>query len=95
MGEEFLVLKERFISYLRAWKLISKGCLYYLVWVKDSSSEVSSLQYIPIVIEFLEVFPNDFVGIPPNREIDFGIDILPNTYPLYINLSKKDMNNLV
>ncbi|KAG5580673.1 hypothetical protein H5410_051300, partial [Solanum commersonii] len=37
---------------------------------------------IPIVSEFLEVFPNDIPGLPPKREIDFGIDIIPDTQPI-------------
>ena len=33
----------RFISYLKARKMISKGYLYHLVWVKDFSSESPTL----------------------------------------------------
>ena len=29
--------------------------------------------------EFPEVFPNDLLGIPPEWEIDIGIDLLPDT----------------
>ncbi|KAH0678989.1 hypothetical protein KY284_020074 [Solanum tuberosum] len=31
-----------------------------------------------------EVFPDDLPGVPPEREIDFGIDILPDTHPISI-----------
>ena len=34
--------------------------------------------------EFLEVFPNDLPGNPPKREIDFGINLLPDTNPMSI-----------
>ena len=37
-----------------------------------------------VVSEFPEVFPNDFPGIPPEREIEFGIDLLPDTNPISI-----------
>ncbi|XP_055814193.1 uncharacterized protein LOC129883587, partial [Solanum dulcamara] len=33
---------------------------------------------------FPEVFPEDLPGIPPDREIDFGIDVLPDTQPISI-----------
>ena len=34
--------------------------------------------------EFPEVFPNDLLGIPPEWEIDIGIDLLPDTNPISI-----------
>ncbi|KAH0633127.1 hypothetical protein KY284_035913 [Solanum tuberosum] len=74
----------RFISYLKARKMISKGYLYHLVRVKDSSSESPTLKSVPIVNEFPEVFPDDLPGVLPEREIDFGIDLLPDTQPISI-----------
>ena len=32
----------------------------------------------------LYVFPYDLPGVPPERDIDFGIDIIPNTRPISI-----------
>ena len=37
-----------------------------------------------VVNEFLDVFPNYLLGVPPPREIDFGIDLEPNTRPILI-----------
>ncbi|WMV50863.1 hypothetical protein MTR67_044248 [Solanum verrucosum] len=59
----------RFISYLKARKMISNGYLYHLVRVKDSSSETPTLKLVPVVNEFSEVFPEDLPGVPPKREI--------------------------
>ena len=73
-----------FISYLKARKLISKGCMYHLIRVKDSKVENLPLHSVPVVNEFPEVFPEDLLGIPPDREIDFGIYVLPNTRPISI-----------
>ncbi|KAH0705972.1 hypothetical protein KY285_010496 [Solanum tuberosum] len=76
--------KGQFISCLKDRKMISKGWIYHLVRVRDMDSETSILESVPIVNEFLEVFPNDLPDIPPEREIDFGIDLLPNTQPISI-----------
>ncbi|XP_070031717.1 uncharacterized protein [Nicotiana tomentosiformis] len=38
----------------------------------------------PIVKEFPEMFPDDLPGIPPDREIEFGIDTLLGTQPISI-----------
>ena len=34
---------------------------------------------IPVVREFSDVFPDDLPGLPPNREIDFQIELAPGT----------------
>ncbi|XP_070004402.1 uncharacterized protein LOC142163410 [Nicotiana tabacum] len=74
----------RFISYLKSIKMISKGYIYHLVRVKDADAQIPTLQSVPIVNEFPEVFPEDLLGIPPDREIDFGIDLLPGSKPISI-----------
>jgi len=75
---------DRFISYLKARKMISKGYLYHLVRVKDSRSESPTLESVPVVNEFPKVFPEDLLGVPPDREINFRIDLLPDTQPISI-----------
>ena len=74
----------RFISYLKARKMICKGYLNHLDRVKDSSLETPTLESVPIVCEFPEVFPEDLPVVPTEREIDFGIDLLPHTHPISI-----------
>ena len=37
-----------------------------------------------VACEFPDVFPEDLPGVPPKREIDFGIDLLPDTQPISI-----------
>ncbi|KAH0644044.1 hypothetical protein KY289_035018 [Solanum tuberosum] len=78
------VPKGRFISYLKARKLVSKGCIYHLVRVDDSSVEIPLIQSVPIIREFPEVFADDLPGIPPQREIDFSIDLILDTHPISI-----------
>ncbi|XP_070025917.1 uncharacterized protein [Nicotiana sylvestris] len=43
-----------------------------------------TLQSVPIVNEFPTAFPDELPGIPPEREIDFAIDLLPDTQPISI-----------
>ena len=70
------------ISCLKAFKMISKVCLYHIVRVQDLDYEIPPIESVPVVSEFLEVFPNDLPGIPPEWEIDFGIDLIPDTNPI-------------
>ncbi|XP_075080200.1 uncharacterized protein LOC142165736 [Nicotiana tabacum] len=64
--------------------MITKGCLYHLVRVIDTTAEVTSIQSVPVVNEFPDVFPDELPGIPPDRIIDFGIDVVPDTQPMSI-----------
>ncbi|WMV38160.1 hypothetical protein MTR67_031545 [Solanum verrucosum] len=66
------MLKGRFVSCLKARKMISKGCIYHLVRVRDMDFKTPTLESVPVVNEFLEVFPDDLPGVPLEREIDFG-----------------------
>ncbi|XP_070002911.1 uncharacterized protein [Nicotiana sylvestris] len=76
--------KGRFISYLKAAKMIIKGCIYHLVHVMDTDVEAPSLESVPVVNEFPDVFPDELPGVPPDTEIDFGIDVMPGTQPISI-----------
>ena len=40
------------------------------------------LEDIPAVKEFPDVFPDDLPGLPPDREIDFQIELAPGTEPI-------------
>ena len=74
----------KFISYLQASKMIKKGCLYHLIRVHDLNAEPPTLQSVPVVNEFPDVFPDELPGLPPEREVDFAIDLLPDTQPISI-----------
>ena len=66
------------------YKVIFKGCLYHIVRVQDLDSEIPPIESVHIVSEFLEVFLNDFLGIPPEDEFDFCINLIPDTNPISI-----------
>jgi hypothetical protein len=37
---------------------------------------------IPVVCEFPDVFPDDLPGLPPDRDVEFKIELLPDTAPI-------------
>ncbi|XP_070057347.1 uncharacterized protein [Nicotiana tomentosiformis] len=79
-----VVLKGRFISYLKAAKMINKGCIYHLVQVTDTDAEAPTLESVFVVNKFSGVFSDELPRIPPDREIDFGIYVMPDTQPISI-----------
>ena len=72
------------ISFLRAKRMDSKGCLTFLAHLRDDTSQVPSIESVSIVREFLDVFPTDLPGMPPYRDINFCIDLEPSTRPIFI-----------
>ncbi|WMV30565.1 hypothetical protein MTR67_023950 [Solanum verrucosum] len=52
--------KGQFFSCLKARRMISKDCIYYLVWARDIDVETPTLESVPIVNEFLEMFLNNY-----------------------------------
>ena len=49
---------------------------------------------IRIVGEFPDVFPEELPGMPPDRDIEFVIDLVPGTAPIYKRPYKMDANQL-
>jgi hypothetical protein len=45
------------------------------------SSEADPLEIIKVVSEFPDVFPEDLPGMPPERKVEFSIELLPGTAP--------------
>ena len=61
---------------LEAKKLLHKGCEAYLAHVIDKFSTEITLDSVPVVCEFPDVLSKALSGLPPNRELEFGIELL-------------------
>ncbi|XP_074323563.1 uncharacterized protein LOC141660476 [Apium graveolens] len=48
----------------------------------DTVKSTPRLEEIPVVKEFEDVFPGDLPRLPPDREIEFTIDLAPGTTPI-------------
>ncbi|KAL8108338.1 hypothetical protein AgCh_024702 [Apium graveolens] len=73
---------QKFLTMLQAKRLLRKGNEAYLAYVIDTQKEVPNIQNIPIVNEFEDVFPENLPGLPPDREIEFAIELAPGTAPV-------------
>ncbi|KAK1629506.1 hypothetical protein QYE76_003821 [Lolium multiflorum] len=52
------------------------------VELKLNSMKEVKPEDIPVVNEFQDVFPKELPGMPPDREIEFTIDLIPGTAPI-------------
>jgi hypothetical protein len=47
--------------------------------------QAESLEDVPVVQEFADVFPDELPGMPPERDVEFTIDLVPGTKPIAKN----------
>lgn len=73
------------MSNLRAVKLLRQGHLSFLAMTKVKDDVVSNrLEDMLTVKEFVVMFPDYLPGIPPPREIEFSIDLVPGIQPISV-----------
>ena len=65
--------------------LFEKEKFVRLVLTKEANDGLKVSQ-IPIVCEFPEVFPEDVTSLPPEREVEYSIDLIPGTAPISVSL---------
>ena len=80
------ILSTSLISVIQENKMLRKACQGYLVYAIESANSEMKLAEVPVVNDFLDVFPEDLPGLPPNREIEFEIELTPSTEPISIAL---------
>jgi hypothetical protein len=51
--------------------------------VKVNQLDASQGSEVPVINEFLNVFPEDLPGMPPDRDIEFVIELKPGIAPIY------------
>ena len=57
-----------------------KGSCYQMA---VDSSKADPIESIKVVSEFPDVFPKDLPGMPPERKVEFAIELLPGTAPIF------------
>ena len=55
----------------------------------------TEMSKIPVVREFPDVFPEELPGMPPDRELEFAIEIVPGTTPIYKKYYRMPSTELV
>ena len=75
----------RKISTLQLKRDVRKGCKAYAVTITDEESLIKidklKLEDIPVLREYVDVFPEEILGLPPKRELDFTIELVPDVVP--------------
>lgn len=61
-----------------------KGCKIFVVHLVDSenSEDKQSIENITVLKDFTDVFSKEVPGLPPKRELDFTIELVPGAIPI-------------
>ncbi|GJS94309.1 reverse transcriptase domain-containing protein [Tanacetum coccineum] len=70
------------ISCIKARKYIERGCHLFLAHVTEKKPKEKRLEDVPVIRDFPEVFPDDLSGLPPPRQVEFRIDLVPGAAPV-------------
>ncbi|XP_027912628.1 uncharacterized protein LOC114172230 [Vigna unguiculata] len=65
-------------------KKIRDGAQCYMVFTRMDVEKEERIAVIPVVREFEDVFPEEVPGLPPRREVEFSIDLVPRAGPVSI-----------
>ncbi|GKC51202.1 putative reverse transcriptase domain-containing protein [Tanacetum coccineum] len=87
-GETLIIRGDRsktrlnLIFCIKTERYISRGYQVFIAQVMEKKSDEKRLEDIPVVREFSEVFPEDLPGLPPIRQVEFQINLIPGAAPV-------------
>ena len=62
--------------------------------VKDLNEDAPNLTQVHFVSKFSDVFPKELLGLPPDKKVEFYINVIPGTQPISIPPYRMDLIEL-
>ncbi|GKB43656.1 putative reverse transcriptase domain-containing protein [Tanacetum coccineum] len=70
---------------IKARKYVEQGCHLFLAHVTKKKLKEKRMEDVPVIYEFLKVFPEELLGLPPPRQVEFRIDLVPGAAPVRVH----------
>ncbi|CAN6454590.1 unnamed protein product [Victoria cruziana] len=70
------------INNLRGIYQVKQTDPIFIIWWSTEDVPKLSIDQIPVVCEYPDVFPDELPGLPPARELEFTIELIPGTHPI-------------
>jgi len=71
------------ISFNQAEKEIEAGATCFMIVAQtEKKSTTEKISLIPVVDEYVDVFPDEIPKLPPSRDVDFTNDLIPGADPV-------------
>ncbi|XP_040967934.1 uncharacterized protein [Gossypium hirsutum] len=72
------------ISCMTTEKYMRQRYESYLAFVLNAQESEVRIESVHVVCEYLDVFPEELPGLPPTKEVKFGIELVPSTAPISV-----------
>ncbi|GJZ15617.1 putative reverse transcriptase domain-containing protein, partial [Tanacetum coccineum] len=72
----------KIISCIKARKYVEQGCHLFLAHVTKKKLKEKQIEDVLVIRDFPEVFPEELPGLPPQRQVEFRIDLVPGVTPI-------------
>nr|GEY64010.1 hypothetical protein [Tanacetum cinerariifolium] len=79
-----LVVKEddcmsrlKVVSCMKVKKYVDHGSYLFVAQVIEKEPAERRLEDVPVIYKFPDMFPEDFLGLPPPRQLEFEIELVP------------------
>ncbi|GJT18939.1 putative reverse transcriptase domain-containing protein [Tanacetum coccineum] len=82
------------ISCIKARKYVERGCQLFLAQVTEKEPTKKRLQDMPVIRDFLDVFPDDLPGLLPPQQVEFKIKLVPGAAPAPYRLEPSKLKEL-
>jgi hypothetical protein len=70
------------IAGTKARKMLAKGCQGYFTYLLNKSKDQCTVENTTIVKDYPDVFPLELTSLPPSRDVEFTIDLVPGAEPI-------------
>nr|GEZ92385.1 reverse transcriptase domain-containing protein [Tanacetum cinerariifolium] len=75
------------LNVVTARKYIERGSQLFIAQVTEKEPAKKQLQDVPVICNFPEVFPDDLPRLPPPRQVEFKIELIPGLHLLRVCLT--------
>ncbi|GJT52477.1 putative reverse transcriptase domain-containing protein [Tanacetum coccineum] len=76
------VSRLKVVSCMKVKKYVDRGSYLFVAQVIEKEPAERRLEDVPVICEFPDVFPEDLPGLPPSRQVEFVIELVPGAAPV-------------
>nr|GEY18357.1 hypothetical protein [Tanacetum cinerariifolium] len=72
----------KLVSFMKVKKYVDRESYLFVAKVIEMEPAERRLEDVPVICEFLDVFPDDLPGVPPPQQVEFEIELVPGATPV-------------
>nr|GEZ03663.1 putative reverse transcriptase domain-containing protein [Tanacetum cinerariifolium] len=76
------VSRLKVVSCMKVKKYVDRGSYLFVAQVVEKEPVERRLEDVPVICKFPDVFPKDLPGLPPRRQVEFEIELVPGAAPV-------------